>query len=87
MALITTKRTSFSKTNLRYNDASSPVGFLESQKLARQKGYGKRAKHYKLKLEALAVFTQQLSSMLEAGLPIVSALEALQDQTEPPYSL
>ena len=82
MALITTKRTSSSKSQLRHKNASSSVGFLESQKLARQKGYEKKAKRYKLKLEALAVFTQQLSSMLEAGLPLVSSLEALQDQTE-----
>ncbi len=82
MALITTKRTSSSKFQLRHKNASSSVGFLESQKLARQKGYEKKAKRYKLKLEALAVFTQQLSSMLEAGLPLVSSLEALQDQTE-----
>ncbi|HLS28514.1 MAG TPA: type II secretion system F family protein, partial [Opitutales bacterium] len=33
----------------------------------------------------LTVFTQQLASMLEAGLPLVSALEALQEQTENPY--
>ena len=30
------------------------------------------------------MFTQQLSSMLEAGLPLVSALEALEEQTENP---
>ena len=84
MALLTTKRDSSAKTSLRHKDASSSVGFLESQKLARQKGYETRSKRYKLKLEALAVFTQQLSSMLEAGLPLVSALEALQDQTEDP---
>lgn len=59
-------------------------GFWESQRLAKQKQYEKQAKKKKIKLEQLAVFTQQLSSMLEAGLPLVSALEALQDQTEDP---
>jgi type IV pilus assembly protein PilC len=35
-------------------------------------------------LEELAIFTQQLSSLLTAGLPLVQCLEALQDQTEDP---
>ena len=30
----------------------------------------------------LAIFTQQLASLLTAGLPLVQCLEALQDQTE-----
>ena len=85
MALLTTKRTpSFKKTDLRHKDSSASVGFWESQKLAKEKGYEKKAKKYKLKLESLAIFTQQLASMLEAGLPLVSSLEALQDQTEDP---
>ncbi len=32
----------------------------------------------------LAIFTQQLASLLNAGLPLVQCLEALQDQTEDP---
>ena len=58
--------------------------FLENQRLAKQKQFEKRAHKKKIKLDQLSVFTQQLSSMLEAGLPLVSALEALQDQTEDP---
>jgi type IV pilus assembly protein PilC len=58
--------------------------FLENQRLAKQKQYEKRAHRKHIKLDQLSVFTQQLSSMLEAGLPLVSALEALQDQTEDP---
>lgn len=58
--------------------------FWESQRLAKQKALEKKAKTKKVKLETLTTFTQQLSSMLEAGLPLVSALEALQDQTEDP---
>lgn len=54
------------------------------QALAKQKAVQKRSKTYKLKLQDLAVFTQQLASMLEAGLPLVNALEALQEQTENP---
>ena len=85
MALLTTKPTpSSKKTDLWYKDSSASVGFWESQKLAKEKGYEKKAKKYKLKLESLAIFTQQLASMLEAGLPLVSSLEALQDQTEDP---
>ena len=58
--------------------------FLESQKLAKQKTYEKQAKKKKIKLDELTVFTQQLSAMLEAGLPLVGALEALEEQTENP---
>lgn len=58
--------------------------FLEGQKLAKQKSYEKKAKKAKVKLEELTVFTQQLSAMLDAGLPLVGALEALEDQTENP---
>lgn len=60
------------------------MSFWESQRLAKQKQFEKQARRKKIKLDQLCVFTQQLSSMLEAGLPLVSALEALQDQTEDP---
>ncbi|WP_221032216.1 type II secretion system F family protein [Actomonas aquatica] len=61
---------------------SKKQGFWASQELAKQKANEKKAKTYKLPLEELAVFTQQLSSLLTAGLPLVQCLEALQDQTE-----
>jgi type IV pilus assembly protein PilC len=35
-------------------------------------------------LGELAIFTQQIASLLSAGLPLVQCLEALQDQTEDP---
>jgi type IV pilus assembly protein PilC len=66
---------------------SQPVkkaGLAASQNLAKQKAYEKKAKNYKLPLGELAIFTQQLSSLLSAGLPLVQCLEALQDQTEDP---
>lgn len=59
-------------------------GFKEGQKLAKRKSYEKQAKRKKVKLMELTVFTQQLAAMLEAGLPLVSALEALEEQTENP---
>ena len=55
-----------------------------SQALARQKANEKKAKNYKLPLGELAIFTQQLASLLSVGLPLVQCLEALQDQTEDP---
>jgi type IV pilus assembly protein PilC len=55
-----------------------------SQALAKQKSFEKKAKNYKLPLGELAIFTQQLASLLSAGLPLVQCLEALQDQTEDP---
>jgi type IV pilus assembly protein PilC len=60
------------------------LNFNASQALARQKAYEKSALKYKLSLGELAIFTQQLSSLLNAGLPLVQCLEALQDQTEDP---
>lgn len=55
-----------------------------AQALAKQKSLEKKAKNYKLPLAELALFTQQLASLLNAGLPLVQCLEALQDQTEDP---
>ncbi len=60
------------------------MSFAESQRLAKQRAYEKQAKRKKIKLADLTIFTQQISSMLEAGLPLVAALEALQEQTENP---
>jgi type IV pilus assembly protein PilC len=54
----------------------------QAQALAKQKALEKKAKSYKLDLGELALFTSQLASLLQAGLPLVSCLEALQDQTE-----
>ncbi|MFP4167039.1 MAG: type II secretion system F family protein [Opitutales bacterium] len=64
--------------------ASKKRGFLENQRRAKQKTYEKQAKRKKIKMEQLTVFTQQLAAMLEAGLPLVSSLEALEEQTENP---
>jgi type IV pilus assembly protein PilC len=56
--------------------------FKATQTLAKQKTLERKAKKYKLPLGELAIFTQQLASLLGAGLPLVQSLEALQDQTE-----
>ncbi|RXK54649.1 type II secretion system F family protein [Oleiharenicola lentus] len=53
-----------------------------AQAMAKQKALEKKAKTYKLDLGELSLFTSQLASLLQAGLPLVSCLEALQDQTE-----
>jgi type IV pilus assembly protein PilC len=53
-----------------------------AQTLAKQRSLERRSKNYKLPLGELAIFTQQLASLLNAGLPLVQCLEALQDQTE-----
>ncbi|CAA6679479.1 MULTISPECIES: type II secretion system F family protein [unclassified Lentimonas] len=60
------------------------VSFAEGQRIAKRKAYEKQAPRKKIKLQELTVFTQQLAAMLEAGLPLVTALEALEDQTENP---
>ena len=71
--------------------AASPIGgkkgapdVRQAQALAKQKSLEKSAKKYKLPLGELTMFTQQLASLLVAGLPLVQCLEALQDQTEDP---
>lgn len=58
------------------------LGFFAAQTLAKQKSLEKKARRYKLPLGELCIFTQQLSSLLTAGLPLVQCLEALQEQTQ-----
>jgi type IV pilus assembly protein PilC len=55
-----------------------------AQTLAKQRSIERKAKNYRLPLGELAIFTQQIASLLGAGLPLVQCLEALQDQTENP---
>ena len=70
---------------LRQAEPKAPKrDFRAAQALAKQKSVEKRSKRYKLPLGELAIFTQQISSLLVAGLPLVQCLEALQDQTEDP---
>lgn len=71
--------------SLTSNPASNKkIGFWESQKLAKEKSYAKKAKKKTLKLDQLTIFTQQLAAMLDAGLPLVSALDAIREQIEDP---
>ena len=81
MALLTSGGTAAASG--RAGDAKK-LTFMESQKLAKQKAYEKQSKKKKIGLQDVCVFTQQLSSMLVAGLPLVQALEALMEQTEHP---
>ncbi len=60
------------------------IGFRAAQNLAKQRSYERKAKNYRLPMGELAIFTQQIASLLNAGLPLVQCLEALQDQTEDP---
>jgi len=72
-------------SNLRPSPAPGGRPNLKvAQNLAKQKAMERKAKNYKLPMGELAIFTQQLSSLLIAGLPLVQTLEALQDQTEDP---
>lgn len=61
------------------------LSFAQKQRLAKQKAIEKKAPKYNVGLSDLTVFTQQLASMLDAGLPLVSALEALEEQMENVY--
>ncbi len=83
MALLSPYTATASAAGTRSNTPKkSPANIKAAQTLARQKSLEKRAKRYKLPLGELAIFTQQLASLLVAGLPLVQCLEALQDQTE-----
>jgi len=62
--------------------ARSQSSVKAAQAMAKQKTLEKKARTYKLDLSELSIFTSQLASLLQAGLPLVSCLEALQDQTE-----
>ena len=89
MAFISTRSASSQSTSLRTGQANTSPAAKKAnvnaaQALAKQKTYEKKAKNYKLPLGELAIFTQQLASLLSAGLPLVQCLEALQDQTEDP---
>ena len=67
---------------MRPDGKKTGMSVKAAQALAKQKSLEKKAKSYKLPLGELALFTQQLASLLVAGLPLVQCLEALQDQTE-----
>ncbi len=84
MGFINSTSTGQSPTAPKPN-AAKPAGLRAAQELAKQKAVEKRAKNYRLPLGELAIFTQQISSLLNAGLPLVQCLEALQDQTENVY--
>jgi type IV pilus assembly protein PilC len=84
MALLTSAASGPAQTS-RSEPAQKKGGNVKAaQALAKQKSLEKKARTYKLPLGELAIFTQQLSSLLTAGLPLVQCLEALQDQTEDP---
>jgi type IV pilus assembly protein PilC len=80
MASITSVTTS--PFQARQGAFKKPSNVKAAQALAKQKALEKKAKNYRLPLGELAIFTQQLASLLTAGLPLVQCLEALQDQTE-----
>jgi type IV pilus assembly protein PilC len=71
-------------SGLRPNAPKGRANIKTAQSMAKQKALEKKAHRYKLPLGELAIFTQQLSSLLNAGLPLVQCLEALQDQTQDP---
>jgi len=79
-----TLTTTYARPGARRQAPQKKRSFAESQRLAKQKSWEKQARRKRIKMGDLCVFTQQLSSMLEAGLPLVTAMEALQDQTDNP---
>jgi len=84
MAFITSAPSGQAGTLRPAGSSQKRPNFQAAQALAKQKALEKKAGKYKLPLGELAIFTQQLSSLLNAGLPLVQCLEALQDQTEDP---
>ncbi len=84
MAFITSAPSGQTGTLKQAAAAKKRPNLQAAQALAKQKSLEKKAGKYKLPLGELAIFTQQLASLLNAGLPLVQCLEALQDQTEDP---
>jgi len=70
---------------LSSTSTTSKPSFWENQRLAKQRAIEKKARKKKIPLGDISMFTEQLSSMLDAGLPLVTALEALYEQTENQY--
>ncbi len=83
MALLTSAASGTAQSS-RTAPKKKAGGVAAAQALAKQKSLEKKSKTYKLPMGELALFTQQLASLLTAGLPLVQCLEALQDQTEDP---
>ena len=81
MALLTSAASSPAQSS-RGQPQKKGTSVRAAQALAKQKSLEKKSKKYKLPMGELALFTQQLASLLTAGLPLVQCLEALQDQTE-----
>lgn len=63
----------------------SKPSFWEKQRTIKKKAIAKKAPKKRVPLSDLTLYCQQLSSMLEAGLPLVGAMSALEDQIENPY--
>ena len=82
MALITSASSGQSAGELLGGTSKNRTNLKTAQTLAKLKSLEKKSKKYKLPMGELAIFTQQLASLLTAGLPLVQCLEALQDQTE-----
>ncbi|MDO8542514.1 MAG: type II secretion system F family protein [Opitutaceae bacterium] len=83
MALLTSAASGPTQTS-RTETKKKGGSVKAAQALAKQRALEKKSKTYKLPLGELAMFTQQIASLLTAGLPLVQCLEALQDQTEDP---
>lgn len=85
MAFITSTPTA-PTVSLRPSQGSTSSGgrpnLKAAQTLAKLKALERKSKLYKLPQEQLAMFTQQLASLLTAGLPLIQCLEALQEQTD-----
>ena len=68
----------------RVASSAARRSFGMAQSFARQQALERKAQSYRVPLGDLARFTQQLSALLAAGLPLVQCLDALQEQVEHP---
>ncbi|HSV43346.1 MAG TPA: type II secretion system F family protein [Candidatus Bathyarchaeia archaeon] len=59
------------------------VSITEVKEAGQKVGFFGRKK--KVKQEDIVIFSRQLATMIEAGIPILQALEALEEQMETPY--
>ncbi len=65
--------------------ASPTPGFFDTLKQANQRSLERATLKRRINLSSICLFSQSLAALLQGGLPLLTALEALTDQTEDRY--
>lgn len=65
-------------------EAPKRISRAKATRIAKERQAAKRIHKAKVKLKELTVFIQQLAAMIDAGLPLATALEAVEEQQDDP---